>query len=670
MKGVRSVRTHSGIWAHSFACAAALVIRRLAAHCVAAQVLYGSFVGNVTDASGAVGPVNIHRVGANASRQTQTNGFGMYSFPTRLLLMAILFFTWPAENGGSWLRAALLHKAARLETSSPQATTFCNPLNIDYTYQITHSDEDISYRSGADPAVVNFRGGYYVFVTRSMGYWYSKDLTQWSFITPQRWYFQGSNAPAAHNYRDELLYVAGDPSGTMSLLYTDDPQKGDWQAVPALLRQLQDPDFFIDDDGRAFMFWGSSDRLPIRGYELDPHHRFLPKTKPVELFNLDEAQHGWERFGENHDDPAHHGFIEGAWLTKHDEKYYLQYASPGTQWNTYGDGVYIGSSPMGPYAYAPNSPISYKPGGFINGAGHGSTVIGPGGQFWHFATMAISVNHPYERRLGMFPAFFDQDGLMYCDTAFGDYPHFAPSVPERKGAFTGWMLLSYKKPVRASSHLQNFTPDRVADESVKTFWVAQDNGAGQWLEIDLETAATIRAFQINYHDYKSDIYGRQKGLYHQYVVESSLDRKKWTTLKDRSRDRIDTPNDYVELPHAVEGRFVRFRSLHVPTPYLAISGFRVFGNVAGNRPAAVTGVTVVREQDRRNARVTWDAQPECQGYNVRWGVAPDKLYSSWLVYGQNSLSIRSLNVDQQYYFTVEAFDVHGIGTHSAITEAR
>lgn len=557
---------------------------------------------------------------------------------------------------------------AQKDPQLPAGKTFCNPLNIDYTYKITESDKDISYRSGADPAVVGFRGGYYMFVTRALGYWYSDDLTQWTFIKPQRWYFQGSNAPAAHNYRDQLLYVTGDPSGTMSLLYTDDPKKGDWQAVPALLHNLQDPDFFMDDDGSAYMFWGSSNRFPIRGEELDPHHRFLPKTPPVELFNRDEAKHGWERFGPNHDDPKLSGFIEGAWLTKHDGTYYMQYAAPGTEWDTYGDGVYTAKSPLGPYTYAPNTPFSYKPGGFINGAGHGSTVVGPGGQYWHFATMAIAVNYKYERRIGMFPTFFDRDGVMYADTSFGDYPHYAPSTPNQKGEFTGWMLLSYKKPVTASSHLADFTPDKVTDEQVKTFWVAIDNGPGQWLQIDLQTAANIRAFQINYADYKSDLYGRPPGLYEQYVVESSLDGKKWTVLHDRSHDKLDTPNDYVELPKAVEGRYVRFRSLHVPTPNLAISDIRIFGNVAGAPPAAATGVEVDRGTDKRNALVKWNAQPGSQGYNVRWGIAPDKLYSSWMVYGQNSVSIRSLNVDEKYYFSVEAFDVHGVG-HPSTTVA-
>ena len=102
--------------------------------------------------------------------------------------------------------------------------TYCNPLNIDYTYMIYNAHKDISYRSGADPAVVRFRGEYYMFVTRSHGYWRSKDLLDWEFVRPgKNWYPQGSNAPAAHNYKDSVLYVTGDPSGSMSILYSDNP---------------------------------------------------------------------------------------------------------------------------------------------------------------------------------------------------------------------------------------------------------------------------------------------------------------------------------------------------------------------------------------------------------------------------------------------------------------
>jgi len=164
---------------------------------------------------------------------------------------------------------------------STQISTYCNPINIDYTYSIYNANENISYRSGADPVVVKFRNEYYMFVTRSMGYWYSTDLLHWSFITPEKWYFQGSNAPAAHNYNDSVLYVTGDPSGSMSILYTDNPKKGDWKAIPLIINDLQDPDLFIDDDGKAYMFWGSSNTYPIRAKTLDKEDMFRPSKIPM-----------------------------------------------------------------------------------------------------------------------------------------------------------------------------------------------------------------------------------------------------------------------------------------------------------------------------------------------------------------------------------------------------
>src|SRR5688500_12925930 len=322
-------------------------------------------------------------------------------------------------------QVAMLFPLAAQDT---HMNTYCNPLNLDYTYMIYNAHQNISYRSGADPAVVKFRGEYYMFVTRSLGYWHSTDLNNWSFITPEKWYFEGSNAPAAHNYKDSVLYVTGNPSGSMSILYTDNPKKGDWKAVPAIINDVQDPDLFIDDDGKAYKFTGSSNKFPIRVKTLNKARRFRPSEQTIELFNLDSIKHGWERFGENHSDTVLGGYIEGPWLTKQNNKYYLQYAAPGTEFNVYGDGVYIGDTPLGPYKYAPNNPFSYKPGGFINGAGHGSTVIGPNETYWHFASMAVSVNVNWERRLCMYPTFFDSDGLMYSNTSFGDYPHFAPAV--------------------------------------------------------------------------------------------------------------------------------------------------------------------------------------------------------------------------------------------------
>ncbi|MEJ7681089.1 MAG: family 43 glycosylhydrolase [Segetibacter sp.] len=559
-----------------------------------------------------------------------------------------------------------LYCVYKTEAQETQMSTYCNPLNLDYTYMIYNADKNISYRSGADPAVVRFKNEYYMFVTRSLGYWHSTNLLNWTFINPEKWYFQGSNAPAAHNYKDSVLYVAGDPSGSMSVLYTDNPKKGDWKAVPSILNDLQDPDLFIDDDDKAYMFWGSSNVYPIRAKKLDKNHRFSASDSTYQLFGLDMKKHGWERFGENHSDTVLGGYMEGAWLTKHNNKYYMQYAAPGTEFNVYADGVYMSDSVLGPYHYAPNNPVFYKPGGFSNGAGHGSTVVGPAQQYWHFASAAVNINVGWERRICMYPAWFDKDGLMYSNTSFGDYPHFAPGVAGKMGQFTGWMLLSYKKPVKASSYLDKYSPENLTDENVKTFWVAQKNDDKQWLEIDLQKPGKVYAVQVNYHDYKSDLYGRVPNLYHKYIIEGSVDGQTWTTLIDRSSSFKDVPNDYVELGTPANVRYVRYKNIHVPMTNLSISDFRVFGIGQGKAPSIVKNFAVNRKADRRDAIITWNAQPNCQGYNILWGIAPDKLYNSWMVYDQNSLLLKSLTTDQSYYFAIEAFNENGVSARTKV----
>lgn len=554
-----------------------------------------------------------------------------------------------------------------------RTTTYCNPLNLDYTYPFHNSHLGKSYRSGADPAVVGFRGEYYMFVTRSWGYWHSKDLLNWDFITPEKWYFEGCNAPTARNYKDSVLYVCGNPSGAMSILYTDNPKRGDWKAVPSVLHDLQDPAFFIDDDERAYMYWGSSNRWPICGKELDMTNKFLPMAKkPDSLLYLRPDIHGWERFGENHTSDIK-PFIEGAWMTKHNGKYYLQYAAPGTQFNVYGDGVYVGKSPLGPFQYAAHNPFCYKPGGFATGAGHGSTVCGPGGIYWHFGTIHLSINYKFERRLCMFPTFFDEDGVMYSDTYFGDYPHYSPDLVSRQttsGGFRGWMLLSYGKPVKASSQLESYPVENVTDENLKTFWVAGKNDDKQWVEIDLEEVSDVYALQLNFFDYEeTGFWGRMPKLWQRYLVEASVDGVRWQILADYRNSFRDAPHNYIELDQPIEARYIRYRHHYVPGKNLAMGDIRVFGLGRGKKPATVKGFTVVREADERNARISWKSVKGAQGYNVLWGVALDKLYSSWMVYGDNSLDLRALTVGQKYYFAIESFNENGISQRVFLREA-
>ena len=189
-----------------------------------------------------------------------------------------------------------------------------------------------------------------------------------------------------------------------------------------------DPDFFTDDDGKLYMYNGSSNAYPLYGVEIN-RKTFTPLGARKELLLLNDERYGWQRFGEYSDNTFLNPFIEGAWMTKHNNKYYLQYGAPGTEISGYADGVAVSDQPLGNFVHQ-SMPFSYKPGGFARGAGHGATFQDKWENYWHVSTISISVKNSFERRLGLWPAGFDKDDIMYCNTAFGDYPHY---LPDRKG---------------------------------------------------------------------------------------------------------------------------------------------------------------------------------------------------------------------------------------------
>ena len=56
----------------------------------------------------------------------------------------------------------------------------------------------------------------------------------------------------------------------------------------------------------------------------------------------------------------------------------------------------------------------------------------------------------------------------------------------------------------------------------------------------------------------------------------------------------------------------------------------------------------------------WAPSDGATGYNVRYGIAPEKLYSSFLVYENSNVILSSLTKGQTYYAAVDAFNESGI----------
>lgn len=544
---------------------------------------------------------------------------------------------------------------------SAEQNTFCNPLNLNYRFSIENL---ASHRTAADPLIVLYKDDYYLFASKSGGYWFSRDMRDWTFVEPKGLPLE-DYAPSVLILNGKMYYTA---HRDKLLFETEDPKKGLWTKT-ADIGEYADPMLFLDDDGRLYMYYGSGLNGGIWAVELDPKRNFKEVSAPVKLMNANSDDHGWEGSGADNLGYVREGvnrvepYVEGSWMTKHNGVYYLQYSAPGTIWNTYADGVYTSKSPTKDFVYQDYSPFSYKPGGFIGSAGHGGTFQDKQGNYWRVVTMVISVAHKFERRLGIFPAGFDKDGVFRTETYLGDYPQFLPGVAKQPldNNLTGWLLLSFGKTATASSALDGFPERNAFDEEIRTVWSAKTADKGEFLSVDLGGVSTVSAIQINFGEHDTTAKGRAKNLYQQYLIEVSSDGKKWETLIDKSQNQKDLVHDYIQLEKPRKTRFVRLTNIHTADGQFAVRDFRIFGTTGQGKPGEVKDFTVLRNPaDGRKVKVEWPPVKNAEEYMVRFGIKPDKLYSNYQIVKGNSLVLNGLNKGVGYYFTIDAVNGRGV----------
>ena len=392
---------------------------------------------------------------------------------------------------------------------SDRPKTFCNPLNLDYRFMLIDGGEGI--REAADPVVVSYKDHYLLFASKSSGYWISTDFVAWQhIIIPDGVLPIEDYAPAVMVHGGYVYYV-GSTHGKAMLYRSDCPETGRWEKVKEIW-SYWDPAFYTEGD-RLYLYYGCSpiDPIYVKVLSLDT----LEETEAaMPCFNSDKEVHGWERTGERHELPRR-PYIEGAWMTAHDGRYYLQYAAPGTEWKSYADGVYVADTPTGPFRYMDNSPVSAKPTGFTGGAGHGC-LFQVGEQWWKAATNSISVRHMFER-----------------------------------------------------------------------------------------------PFEARYLRWENEAY--------------------------------------------------------TVSPHVSLRELCVFGKGGEALPAPVGGLQIERDtSDSCRAVLSWQDSAGAEGYVVRYGIAPDKLYASHQVLEGTQVALNSLNSGVNYFFTVDAYNARGVTRGTAI----
>ena len=477
--------------------------------------------------------------------------------------------------------------------------TYCNPLSIEdvksgrwLDMSLTRQDprKYKDYRSISDPSVIYHEGKWILYPSYSVAY-VTEDFVHWKFVdigvstlrySPAvvqfrgKWYLSGHGMPE--------VYVADDPLGPFTLAGMMTDVNGQEIAVP-------DGCYLADGDRLYFYYCGVQDPengedietiTGTLGVELDPDKpwQFLHEPVWVNKFNPDIP---WQRTGEYHQNERM-GWLEGQWMTKIGNRYYLLNSGSGTQYSTYCNGVsYSDEGPLSGFVMQKNhSPLTHKNTGLMRGAGHGCLVEGPNHTLWVFYTCLFCFNYRYERRIGMDPVGIDENGELFCPEVT-ESPQYAPGVlphPEF-GNSVGLLPLTFMQIPFATSAAPGREAIYASDESVLSWWqpAADDPAPCITFELGTRSSYMVESCRIIWRDIDMEtLDGIMPGPF-RYVVEYAPEAgmKEWCTLIDASDNQQDLCIDYRQF-EAARAYAVRLRIVGAPegiTP--GVVSFTVFG---------------------------------------------------------------------------------------------
>ena len=588
-----------------------------------------------------------------------------------------------------------LFSCAENKQLTEQQTTFCNPMNLDYGWGCFQKREKKA-RTAADPVIVLFKDKYYLFTTMDIGgYRVSDDLITWKdvYFNPEIHasaldidHYVAPAVAADDNYVYFINFTRDRSKKKVDVIRSADPENGKWEKCGEV-RRMADPCLFIDDE-RFYFYYGLGAEQSTTFFEVNPEtFEEIEGTKKVlreYITDVKECTSGYH-FGRRElydeiDASAWMGKFqkipcpEGAWIVKNNDKYYLQYATPGTICNWYCDIVMESDSANGGFIEQPYNPVSLKVGGFIGGAGHSCVFKDKYGNWWQATSMWIGNHDEFERRIGLFPVSFDAKGRMRTHTVLGDYPMLLPQKkfePQDISAF-GWMLQSFNKACMASSSLSGFEPEKAADENLRTWWSAESGNAGEHFVMNFGKKVQINSVQINFAEQDINPEAPKETDYHAYKLYTSNDGHTWKLLADKSGNKTAVPHEYLELSKPVEASYMKVENVHTPKEgKFALLDLRVFGSGYSDKPGQVKELSVKRNQeDGRYASIAWNKAFGADGYLVRFGYQPDFLNQCIQVKGNETteLLLHILTKGVKYYYRVDTYNDSGITEGNVISE--
>lgn len=147
-------------------------------------------------------------------------------------------------------------------------------------------------------------------------------------------------------------------------------------------------------------------------------------------------------------------------------------------------------------------------------------------------------------------------------------------------------------------------------------------------------------------------------------------------IEDKSKVDTDLPHDLVVREEGLQVRYLRLTIVEIPYHVEpCISGFRVFGKGAGDKPVSPK-YHAVKSEDGLDLLVSIGETADAIGYNILWGHEERKLYHSYQIYRnpesvqkaveqQIEKRIGALVKEQECFVRVDSYNENGI-THGTV----
>ena len=90
-----------------------------------------------------------------------------------------------------------------------------------------------------------------------------------------------------------------------------------------------------------------------------------------------------------------------------------------------------------------------------------------------------------------------------------------------------------------------------------------------------------------------------------------------------------------------------------------------------SRPEKIDNFNAKRSpNDDCHMSVNWNEVPNAEGYIIRYGITPDKLYNQYEIRDNNKVNITSLNSGIDYFIRIDTFNGAGVTKGNKIVECK